>query len=97
MRGQVDHVSVGQLRAEFGHGPAAAGHDFALLTRLQLFSDHVERAYPDPDQVDDATAARMEHAEIDADDPVMFLPGALDTVRVIGQLFARLHPPDYLR
>ncbi|RAS59542.1 hypothetical protein C8D87_114154 [Lentzea atacamensis] len=37
-----------------------------------------------------------QYAEIEADDPQLFLPGAMTTVRVLGQLFARLHPPSHL-
>jgi hypothetical protein len=37
-----------------------------------------------------------EYVETDADDPAMFTGGALTTVRVIGELFATLHPPAYL-
>uniref|UniRef100_UPI003F49AB27 hypothetical protein n=1 Tax=Actinokineospora sp. CA-119265 TaxID=3239890 RepID=UPI003F49AB27 len=38
-----------------------------------------------------------QYVEIEAENPAMFVPGAITTVRVIGTLFAALHPPAYLR
>ena len=37
-----------------------------------------------------------ESAELTIDDPAMFSAGAQTTVRAIGALFAKLHPPTYL-
>ncbi|MDT7783020.1 MAG: hypothetical protein QOF58_1439 [Pseudonocardiales bacterium] len=44
----------------------------------------------------DPVSEPEQYAEIEADDPGLFLPGAYSTVHVLGRLFAELHPPNYL-